>query len=433
MSWHKWLLILIIVVSFFVRFSYLSQPAEVVFDEYYFGRFASAYLNRTPYFDIHPPLGKMMLGAAGWLFNIRPDCTFEAIGHPCPANIFFALRFLPALFGALLPLLFYFFVKELTRSKNIALISAFLVALENGLIVQSRHIFLDMFLLSFGILAIWLALKGLKEKKPKQWFWFVLSGVAMGACVSIKWTGMGFGLVALFLLFLYFKERKIRLQKTVKIAITGVVVAGVVYFLGFWLHFQLIPAGGEVDLYLGEQFKEFNFLQKTLFINVAMLATTHSIPDTHPARSYFYQWPIMEGQMGYWNNGFSEEKATKKIRLAGNPAIWHLSFFSILLAVIGVFSKKIKEEFFLAPFLTHFLAGAYFLNLLPFILIPRSTFLYHYFPAYLFAIIALAVVLNWVRAHNKKAFVALLVIIVFGFIAAAPLTYGFPKYLHFLF
>jgi dolichyl-phosphate-mannose-protein mannosyltransferase len=429
MSWQGWFLFLLICASFFVHFFDLSWPAQVVFDEYYFGKFASAYLTKTPYFDIHPPTGKLMLGAATWLFQINPVCKFEAVGHPCDPHIFLALRFFPALFGSLLVIVFYAFIKELTKSKNIALIGAFLLVFENAILSQARHIFIDIFLLFFGVLSLWLFLKALKIKEnKKQWFFFALSAIALGLCFSVKWTGLGFAGIIFFLGILNVAESKISPAKLFKIgAITASIVCAI-YLLSFWIHFQLIPAGGDVDLYLGENFQGLNFIEKIIKINSIMLLSNENIPAGHPSESRFYAWPFMHKIINYGSYGSHGEPEFKQISLTGNSVIWYLSTFSILLLMIGLFSKQARKEFFISPFLTFFITTSYFLNLLPFVLIARSTFLYHYFPSYLFAIIALAFLLNWIRKRNKTAFIIMLIIILAGFVAMLPTTYGFPAY-----
>ena len=50
------------------------------FDELNYGRYAQMYSKRQFFFDIHPPLGKMMLGAVGVLAGFDLNFNFDTIG-----------------------------------------------------------------------------------------------------------------------------------------------------------------------------------------------------------------------------------------------------------------------------------------------------------------------------------------------------------------
>jgi hypothetical protein len=68
------------VIAFLVRFYRINHPDQVVFDEVHFGSFAGQYLRREYYFDVHPPLAKMLNGLAGYLVGFRGEFGFNAIG-----------------------------------------------------------------------------------------------------------------------------------------------------------------------------------------------------------------------------------------------------------------------------------------------------------------------------------------------------------------
>ncbi|SAM02772.1 hypothetical protein [Absidia glauca] len=63
-----------------VRFHHLDQPSEVVFDEVHFGGFAGQYINGTYYFDVHPPLAKILIALSGQVFGYKGDFDFGTIG-----------------------------------------------------------------------------------------------------------------------------------------------------------------------------------------------------------------------------------------------------------------------------------------------------------------------------------------------------------------
>lgn len=66
--------------AFIVRFWRISHPDQVVFDEVHFGSFAGHYIRREYYFDVHPPLAKMLNAAAAWVVGFDGVFGFENIG-----------------------------------------------------------------------------------------------------------------------------------------------------------------------------------------------------------------------------------------------------------------------------------------------------------------------------------------------------------------
>ena len=64
-SRYDTLLYVVTGIAFIARFYKIWYPKEVVFDEVHFGKFASYYLERTYFFDVHPPFAKMLIAFVG--------------------------------------------------------------------------------------------------------------------------------------------------------------------------------------------------------------------------------------------------------------------------------------------------------------------------------------------------------------------------------
>ncbi|PNJ65160.1 POMT2 isoform 4 [Pongo abelii] len=61
------LLALVTLLSFATRFHRLDEPPHICWDETHFGKMGSYYINRTFFFDVHPPLGKFCAFLGSWL------------------------------------------------------------------------------------------------------------------------------------------------------------------------------------------------------------------------------------------------------------------------------------------------------------------------------------------------------------------------------
>lgn len=100
------------------------------FDEVHFGKFASHYIAREYYFDVHPPLAKMLFGAAGWFVGYDGSFDFEKIGDSySKAHVpYVGIRALPALLGSVTVPVVYAIMKETGFPTAIACFSAALIA-----------------------------------------------------------------------------------------------------------------------------------------------------------------------------------------------------------------------------------------------------------------------------------------------------------------
>lgn len=64
----------------FLRLYKIAEPHQVVFDEVHFGGFASHYLKGTYFFDVHPPLGKLIIAGIGHVYGYKGTFAFKDIG-----------------------------------------------------------------------------------------------------------------------------------------------------------------------------------------------------------------------------------------------------------------------------------------------------------------------------------------------------------------
>jgi dolichyl-phosphate-mannose-protein mannosyltransferase len=139
----------------------------VIWDEAHFGKFGSHYLKREFYFDVHPPLGKMLVGLAGLLSGYNGGYEFKS-GEMYPEDVpFVAMRVILATFGVLMVPLGWYTAIELGMSTRachlvalMCLCGTFLfiservpasphLATDVAWLVISRFILLDSMLLFF--------------------------------------------------------------------------------------------------------------------------------------------------------------------------------------------------------------------------------------------------------------------------------------------
>ncbi|MDP3697676.1 MAG: phospholipid carrier-dependent glycosyltransferase [Candidatus Taylorbacteria bacterium] len=459
---NKWYIITLLGLGLLTRFLFFGHPNETVFDEVHFGKFVSAYYTKEFYFDIHPPLGKQIIAGFAKLSDFKPEFAFAEIGEKFPNKQYMILRFLPSLASSLLPLVIYLLLLELGISRFAAFMGGLFIVFENAFLTQGRYILMDSFMLLFGFLSL---LFYFKYKKLQATRYLLYAGVSSGLALSIKWLALSFvalplaveGLALLSLLREHgFKS--LPFAKIGKLAGALILLPLLIYFSVFVVEFSLLTKSGAGDAFLNPGFqkslqgnkfendsatKDSNLFQKFFELNAEMYKANQRLTATHPYSSQWYSWPLMTRSIYYWvnpvrspicilyigrclwhltSNGVNDNA---RIYLIGNPVIWWSSTAAIsylVFSILYLVFRKLNTRYTIHDTRYLLLAG-YVINMLPFIGVKRVMFLYHYFTAYIFAIIMLV----WLISQNKNSetiFRVLLVVGVIAFVYFAPLSYG---------
>ncbi len=419
----KWLIIILLSLGLLTRFAFFGNPSETVFDEVHFGKFISGYYTREYFFDIHPPLGKLMIAGFAKLFDFKPGFTFTDIGNQYPDQQYMILRFLPSLAGALLPSIIFLLALEIGLAPLYALTAGMLVLLDNAILTQSIYILMDAFLLSFGFASLLFYFKYRNGKDNK---YLILFAISASLAASIKWTGLSF--FALPLIYEFFNSLRNRQYKSIfKLAILPI-IAFLIYFAFFAIHLKILNKSGTGDAFMSMGFRktlignqvpkeelasEANLFQKFSQLNIEMYKANQGLNAGHPYGSAWYTWPLMSRPIFYW------VRDNARIYLMGNPIIW----WTTTLAIIFLLTSYIYNLKNLLKFLPTFLIAGYILNLLPFIGVKRVMFLYHYFTALIFSILILAYLLDKQKS-SKWVVGTLIALSTMTFIYFAPLSYG---------
>jgi len=444
----NWPVIILLVLSLLTRFIMLNHPAEVVFDEVYFGQFVQSYFSHQYYFDIHPPLGKLMIFEFAKIFGFNGQLKFSGINSVLTSGGVLVLRFLPALFSVFFVILIYYLILKLKLSKRAAFLGACLVLFDNAILAQSKFILIDIFLLFFGFLSLYFLIcyKDSEKGSRKSYYFLALAAIFSTLSFSIKWTGVSFFAILLVcLVFNFFRDFNIK-RIFINLAIV-IVLPFLVYYSVFFVHFNLLYKSGTGDAYMSPTFQQtlaatgkansLSAWEKFIELNQKMYFYNSTLKATHPYSSKWYQWPLDKRPIWYWTETVNNK--ISNIYLFGNPIVWYSVLLAIIFSITIIPFKHFRKQL---PPIFYLLLFAYFLNLLPFIFISRVAFLYHYLPSLVFGILVLITLYDRMASDGKSKpedglsffpskkhaalYVSYLFVLIAIFIIISPLTYGIP-------
>lgn len=178
-----WWLVLLSVTSMalMTRLYKIYEPDHVCWDETHFGKMGSWYINRTFFFDVHPPLGKMLIGLSGKLTGYNGTFAFSKPGDKYLDHNYVGMRIFCAVLGAFVAPFSFISTYDLSQSLVAASIAASFIILDVGFVTISQYILLDPILLFFisgsfmGSVKVMTAMRQVPFSF-KWWFWLTWTG-----------------------------------------------------------------------------------------------------------------------------------------------------------------------------------------------------------------------------------------------------------------
>ncbi|NSW76752.1 MAG: phospholipid carrier-dependent glycosyltransferase [Candidatus Atribacteria bacterium] len=338
-----------------------SYLTGTYFDEIYHARTAYEHLHRLePYEWTHPPLGKIIIAPGIALFGMNP----------------FGFRIMGVIFGTLLIPLFYLLARRLLGKEKYALFVTFLFTFEFMRFVQARIATIDTYVVFFILGAYYFLLRYLQRRDRVDYRALFLSGIFFGCGAATKWTVIyaGLGMMVLFLLDLtrrfreevWFKE--VIWRKLLPFCVLSFILIPVSIYALSYIPYILVPGHDISDIwrYQGQMYHYHKDLKAT-----------------HPFASPWWQWPAIIRPIWLYQGEGLPKGMISSIVSMGNPAIWWLGAL-LLLALL--FFAELRQGSAL-PFI---LLG-FFSQYVPWVLVPRITFIYHYYGCVPFLILLVGV------------------------------------------
>ncbi|KAJ5765553.1 hypothetical protein N7520_005112 [Penicillium odoratum] len=259
--------VILTALALFTRLYRIGRSDIVTWDEAHFGKFGSHYLKREFYFDVHPPLGKMLVGLSGYLAGYNGSFEFKS-GEKYPEDVNYTfMRAFNALFGVVCVPLAYYTARELNFRKATVWLISLMVLFENSYATISRFILLDSMLLCFTFTTTlcWARFHRLqRENFSLQWYiWLCLTGLSIGCVCSVKWVGFFctaiVGLYTVEDLWNKFGDLKMPqtvLAKHLFARVGGLIVIPIlVYMASFYAHFLVLSNSGPGDAQMSSLFQ----------------------------------------------------------------------------------------------------------------------------------------------------------------------------------
>lgn len=417
-----------------VQVEHTTYMTDMYFDEVYHARTALENIEYIyPYEITHPPLGKIMLGIGIRIFGMNP----------------FGWRFMGTLFGVLLLPLMYFFAKRIFKKTGYAFIATFLFMFDFMHFTQTRIATIDSYSVFWIMLMYYFMYRYVhtnfnREGLKKTLLPLGLCGLFFGIGAATKWLCIyaGLGLAVLFFYNMYQRMQEYKaalrvlngemelyegsydqalLEKTIRNYKKNLTLT----LLFCVLVFIIIPLGIYILSYIPYMLvKDRPFGFKEIWENQKYMLNYHGTLKSdkpHPFTSPWYSWPLDIRPVFFFQGEFYPKGYIGNISSFGNPFVW----LGGLAAAIFIIVNRIRNKQFGKGLL--FVTIAALSQYLPWTLISRELFIYHYFATIPFLILLTTFALKYMIEHfkhGKKITYIYLAIVFLAFVFFYPVLSG---------
>lgn len=390
------------------------------FDEVYHPRTAYEYLNGLwPYENTHPPLGKGIISLGMLLFGVTP----------------FGWRFFGALCGVFMVPVAYLFGKQLFKQRTWAAVSCFLFTFDFMHLTQTRLATIDSFTVLFVMLSYYFMYrytklnfynKGVRHTLLPLFF----SGLFFGLGTAVKWQGIygGAGLCVLFFHSLFKRYSEYKAAKE------GRLVGDSAYIIKQFfkntiktlaaacMFFLLVPAAIYVLSYLPIVLSDAADITYIWENQNTMFSYHTELTQTHVYGSPWWSWPLdLRPLYAYSPNwDFVSGEYAQGISSFGNPLIWWCTIPAIGYLLYRTAKGRANAE-------TNLILMGFGAMYLPWILITRQAFIYHFFPCVIFVVLAITYAMKDLCArtmYGKRVLKGYLVCVFLLYVAFYPVLTG---------
>lgn len=257
----------VILLTVVTRFHKVTEPDHVCWDETHFGKMGSWYINRTFFFDVHPPLGKMLIALSGYLTGYDGTFPFEKPGDKYENVNYTGMRMFCTLLGASIVPFAFVTVWELTKSMTASLFATSFILWDVGMITLNQYILLDPILLFFMSGSV-MGMVKIQNQRDKSftfswWFWLSFTGFMLAGAISVKFVGLFVvSLVGLYTIAELWdilgdlsQPVRVTIQHFLARALCLIVFPAILYMTYFYIHLVVLNRSGNGDGFYSSAFQ----------------------------------------------------------------------------------------------------------------------------------------------------------------------------------